>query len=513
MRVKTISKGTVPAIKCGHRWGAVATFSHQTDTVVPSSIYAIELYGFKSNVRLGAFISNLISNQNNADIGNVEATGVIKHDIYFMTDYWCNPITGVIEVIPDHYGTTWTQAGADAFENAVLGESKIDRYPTCGTQMYTLTNGRLGFDQVTGAMGTSNLSEFYPVVIAQNQIIIDRCGRVPSSASFRNGLQGESAILPTSYLGVRNSGAADSGGVAPADTYYGEGYGSFSNLGRNFRSYMRAYTSSTRWWDAWNTRVPVIPKETANTYFTTQMQLCIDQKGWFRDFCHWHSCRNNGTLPSILEFLTMMRTVAGSNFVWPCSNGEALEYVYARQLADTITGVEKNGKVLIGVDTLDKYKGTFANFFPLNTPLPTINTPLSIEIDLSGTSLVGKNVIANTGKMRSLGADKYIVETRYTQREGFTTIELSEGENGIHNEAIPTANTEVIGNIIKVTTNMPTKAVLYSVDTGGQEFDSLPSSRSNIFSTSHIFDIVTGKDYRVGIISEFGQSNLITLNP
>ncbi|MGJ1228853.1 hypothetical protein ACR78H_25215 [Sphingobacterium siyangense] len=511
MRVKAMSKGTVPAVKCGHRWGAVATFSHQTDARFPTSIYAAELYGFKANVRLGAFVSNLLGGQDNSDIGDVEATGIIRHDIYFMTDYWKNPTTGKIEVIPDHYSTTWTQAGVNAFENAVLGAAKIDRYPTCGTQMYDLTNGRLGFNQNNGAMGLSNLVEFYAVVEAQNKIIQDKCARISAAGSFRNGLQGETAILPTSYLGIRNSGAADLGASAPADTYYGEGYGSFSNLGRNFRSYFRSYTSSTRWWDSWNTRVPVISKETANAYFISQIQACINQKGWFRDFCHWHSCRNNNTMPSILDFLTMMRTAVGNNFVWTCSNGEALEYLYARQLANSVTGIEHNGKVIIAVDTLDLYKGSSANFFPLDTPLPTIHTPLSIEVDLSNTELAGKSVVANTGKMRSIGNNKYIVESRYTQREGFTTVEISEGQGGYYNESIPIATKEIIGNTLKVTTDMPTNAVLYSVATGGYDYDSLPVSRSRKASFDHTFQINDGKDYRIGIISEFGMATLLNV--
>lgn len=507
MRVKTLPLSTIPVAKCNHRWGAQMTFSHQTDSRFANSIYGAELYGFKNNVRLGAFINPTL-NQYEEGITETEATGLMRHDNYFPTDYWKNPTTGVIEIIPDHYGKVWTQLGVNAFENAVLGADKQEKFPTCGTQMYQLTNGRLGFDQATGTMGTSNLAEFYGLVKQQKDWIFEKTGRNLSAASYRNGVQGESSIMPLSYLGVRTSNYGNVLGGIDADTWYGDNLGNKVG-GTSFRAFYSWYPSSSRWWDYWHSIG--VSKTSAILYIQDQLSKCMVKNGWYRDFCHWHSCRNENEMETIDEFLQLFRSTVGESFVWTCSNGEALEYLFVRDLCDSITAYEKNGEVIVLADTIDRYKGTKSYNFPLDVPLETIHTPLSVEIDLSGTSLSGKAIKCNTGKVRSMGNDRYIIEIPFLGREGFSSALITPGTLGVHNPDRPSATAIIESNSILLSSDMPVKAVLFGVDTGGQEYDSMPLARSNHFSDSHQFDRVPEKDFRIGVISEFGQAALISL--
>lgn len=507
MRVKTLPLSTIPVVKCNHRWGAKMTFSHQTDSRYENSIYAGELYGFKNNVRLGAFITPTLG-QYDEGITEAEATGLMRHDNYFPTDYWKNPTTGNIELIPDHYGTVWTQAGVDAFENAVLGASKAVRTPTCGAQMYALTNGRLGYDEATGTIGTSNLQEFFGVVKQQKDWLLEKTGRNLSSASYRNGVQNERSIMFDSFLGVRTSNYGNVLTGADADTWYGGTLGNHIG-GTPFRSFYEWYPCTTRWWDYFDSIGAT--KEQATTYAQDQLAKCITQSGWFRDFFHWHSLRNKNVLPNLDEFLQIFRTAVTGNFVWTCSNGEAIEYMFVRELCESLTAFEKNGEVVVIADTVDKFKGLNYFNYPGDVPLETMHIPLSVEIDLSSTSLAGQSIVVSSGKVVSLGANKYIIEIPFHGREGFSSVIIKQGSGGVHNTSRPTATTYISGGKITLSANMPVRAVLFGVNSGGFEYDSLPVLRSNELKSTHEFNISTGKDYRIGIISEFGQASLITV--
>ncbi|GAK96834.1 hypothetical protein JCM19294_1143 [Nonlabens tegetincola] len=125
MKVKFFPRSeNIPCEVCNHRNGAVMTFSSQTDARYQSSIYAGELYAFKNNIRIGAFVTNLLSGQYNNDLAITEQTGVYRHDVYFATDTWKNPNTGVIERIPDHFDTVWSSAGEEFF-NVTAGDPKL----------------------------------------------------------------------------------------------------------------------------------------------------------------------------------------------------------------------------------------------------------------------------------------------------------------------------------------------------------------------------------------------------
>lgn len=505
MKVKFFPKQDITAIKCNHRFGAKMTFSHQTDSRYQSSIYALELYGFKNNVRPGCFATNLLG-QYNDDIDITEATGLMRHDIYFGVDYWQNPNTGILEVIPDYYGTQWTANGALYF-NVTPGATKTARTPSHGQMMFDLSGGALGYDFVNGVMGANNLMEVIAVEESQQDWLHSVVGRYPSSGSYRVGDNRGALTHLNRWLGFRNSSPSPTVINVPAPTQYGSMLG-YPEESTNRELFIN-YRSSCRWWDGW--AHGTFPKQDVSDYMSAQLALTLANEGWYRDFGHTHSMRNNGNIDTLDEFFGIFRTAVDGEFVWTCSNGEAVEYLFVRELCKRIGATDSGQSVVLVADIVDDFKELSSGGMSQALPLNRINIPLSVEVDLTGTSLEGKDIVASSGKCISLGSNKYVAQIPFNQKELFQSVTLIEGEDGYFNTSVPTATTDISGGQLTVTCDMPCKAVLFSVSEGGEIYDSLPASRSNTYSSTHSFNITTGNDYRVGIISEFFQANLITV--
>ena len=493
----------IPIEVCDHRFGAEMTFSHQTDSRLVTSIYAAELYGFKNNIRLGNFITNVLG-QNNSGIKDVENTGVIKHDIYFSTDSWLNPNTGVVEYIPDYYNLVWSSAGASFF-NVIEGDVKISKFPNHGQQLFDLSNGVYGYDFSSNVSGSSNLAELKGVSDKQQEII-NTLGKTTCAGSYRNGVRNAADLMPAYFLGMRNSAENHTGN---SDTYYGSDLGNNTLGVTDVRQFFKNYPSSTRWWDTFTHGS--VDKTVISEYVVSEIQKTILNKGWYRDFCHWHSLRNLDVLPELDEFLQLVNTAFGNSFVWTCSNGEALEYMFLRESVDKVLAKRiEGGKIFVLIDVIDSFKNVIdINGIDNTLHLKQLHTPLSVKIDLSNTNLSGKNVKSSFGKIRSLGNDVYIIQIPFNFKEDFKGVVLSEGNNGVFNEDIPIVQKDISNNNMKIYTDIPTKAVLFRATQGSAEYDFLPIARSNDFLGVHSFDYDSNYDYKIGVISEFGKTNLI----
>jgi hypothetical protein len=515
MKVKFWPKdNSIPASVCSHRHGAVMTFSQETDTRKLNSVFAMELYGFRNNIRLGCNTSN-IEGDYQSGMAAQEETGLIRFDIYFMIDSWVNPFTGTLETIPDYGATEWTSAGAAVFSTIAAGQSKTTDYPNHGQEMYDVSGGAYGYDYSNSVSGTSNQAELIGVINYMNDWLSDIIGRKPSAASFRIGMTNCYPSLIPYFLGVRNSDPLPAVLAQDCDTYYGIssdgihlGLPNDKPLTRN--SYAN-FPSSSRWWDMWNGEG--FTEDEAKTYLSDQITKTLANNGWFRDFAHWHNPITAGNMPEMDVMLALVRTTVGSDFIHTCSNGEALEYMFLRTLAKRARAVEKTDGVYIIVDIVDGFKGTNTEGIDNAVNYPTINIPLSVQVDLSSTSLTGKTVQSNYGKMRSMGNDIYIVEIPFsTKSEAFQGIKIMEGIANIYDESVPTGTATISNGQVNVTTNIKTKAVLFGVVSGGNDFESVDMGRSNDFNTTHSIAISDDTmDYRVGVISEFGQAALITI--
>lgn len=479
--------------KCNHRYGAEMTISVQTDSRFRNSIYAAEWYAFKNDMRIGAFINNILS-QYEEDLRITEDTGVYRHDIYYATDYWKNPQTNVIERIPDYMASQWTAAGA-AYFNVNVGDPKNPRTPSHGQEMYDLSNGAYGMDYATGQLGASGLSEVFGIDDSMQNWFFNIFGRYPSAGSYRNGdNRGWPTHLPR-WLSFRNSSPSPSSLSVPAPTQYGAGLG-YPSVPTN-RDLFINYPSSIRPWDAIYS--DTIKKDPADVraYIVTQTGITLLNHGWERIFIHFHSMDENNTLSYFDEMYGAFKEATGEAFVWKCSNGEAMEYMFARDSVKRIAAVTREDKIVVVAE--------FENYFNVRTDL--LNIPLSVEIDLTGTILAAKNVKASYGKLVALGADRYILEIPF--KDKFSSVVLFEGEGGIFETEIPVLNYSRSGNVLTVTSDIPTKAVLYAKASGASDDRFLPVIRDNFYDTGRQFTLEADKEYGVGAITEFGRTAAI----
>lgn len=500
----------IVAEKCAHRFDADATFTEQTDTVQATSIFACEMYGFRHNFRLGANVWNLAGAYETGQ-SEREATGLIRHDIYFASDYWKDE-NGQINVIPDYYATTWTALGVAAFEGAVLGVTKISRFPNHGQELFDISNGKYGYDIVSEEMGTNDGAEFTGIAEFQLNWFRGAFGRQSSVASDRNGQGGAYLMQILYFLAVRSSGAYGYP-TSPdnASTYYGPGYGHANAImdGPLDRAKLSFFHCTSRSYDAWSSDPS--QKQAVNDWTTGLVTTTCQNKGWFRDFIHWHQLFLASILPAFQDYLLAVKAGAVGYHLHTCSNGEAIEYLFLREITQRVNATEfVPGKVNIIVDVVDWFKGTLSSGIPNDIILGSINTPLSVRVDLSNSSLAGKNVKASSGKMRNRGGDIYIVEVPFSKEEGFSNVIIQEGSGGYFVETQPVISKAIVGTNMTVTTDIPTKCVVFEVATGGNDFDSIISiPRSNELSTTHKFTIGNNLDYRIGAISDYYQTSLL----
>ena len=504
MRVKFYPKNYFTLSVCSHKHNADFTFTECTDAARVSSSNIVEMYGFRNNLKLSMYVAQQFGDDNDAITGR-ENTGLIKHNIYFVNDYWENPNTQDIEKISDYDVTVWTQKGVDSF-GVLLGTSKAAKYPNHGQEMYDLTGGSLGYNYTGSVSGASNQSELIGIIESQNNWLKSKVNKDTSSISYRNGRENSATSLIPYFLGGRNSEVLSQDINDPSNTFYGLGLG-FNQYGdsETLRSRYINYIGSFRYWDKYKSLGLIAVNDKINT----EIPATISNNGWFRNFNHWHDAEIDGTLPVLDDYLALVRSNVGGNKVYSASSGDAIEYMFLREIAKRVSAQEKDGKLYIITDVVDSFKTQITSGIDGDVNLPTINQSLSVKIDITGSSLVGKNIVANFGKLINLGGNEFIVEIPFNKKELFQGVVLSEGEDGYYDTARPTATPTVNVLDLDVAADMKVKAVLFEVVSGGDEIEYRVAVRSNTFSVNHSFTIETGKDYKIGVISEFGESNLV----
>lgn len=504
------SESIIPVEVCNHRFDADLTVSFQTDTREASSAHAVEAFGFKNSFRLGCFVSNIHGQTFGAK--DCEDTGLVRNDIYFATDYWKNPITGAIELIPDYYSAVWSSAGATFF-NVTVGAAKATRFPNHGQQLFDISSGDLGYDLINGVEGANGSLELYGLYDYQNEWFQKEFGRNNSSISFRNGQSGSANQLLKKVLSARNSGAGDVYTSNASETYYGGTLGFRSSTLLDLRDYFKSYRLSTRWWDYWNTYIPGVSEAFANSYLIQELNETSENAGWFKDFAHWHNAEGNDTLESLDNFLSLIKSTLSTKRVHTCSNGEAIEYMFLRQCVQRITAKEKNQRILILTDVINIFEGEEFAGIPKDVFFSQLNTPLTIKIDLTGTHLEGKNIATSFLKPISLGSNQYLVEIPFkSDQSGFGSLIISENSVADYRTLVqPSVSKSVTGNVAIVTSNQRCKYVLFEAPSGFGLKDVVVKSRFQDYQFTHSITFDITKENWVGVISESGQSNLIKL--
>jgi hypothetical protein len=517
MDIKAFPAATSIAVfVCNALYDATGIFVQDTDKPDVER-WVMEMYAFRSNIQLtdntNAYDGPL------SDINTTEATGRVQYNVYFPTDRWKNPTTGVIELIPDYVATAWTSAGA-AFFDVTIGATKVTRYPNHGQEMYASSSGRLGWDYINGVAGTNQGNELFGLIDTVRAYMFSNLGRYPSAFSYRNGQKGCSKMMLPYFLGGRNSELIQADTATNGKTDYGRSKDTgLAYLGIPSQSTTRelriSSESTSRFKDmvdatvagTWGTEAQIL------TYLQGQMTTTIANKGFYNDFIHRYQYSTASQRAHFGTFIASQRTAMGSNFVWCTSYANAIEYLFYREMISRVTAFEHNNMVRVVIEKTDPYKSNLNSGISERIKYDLLRVSISIRIDLTGTYLAGKSIAANYGTILSKGSNVYVIQIPYgNAQEGFGAVELSETVSPAYiSLALPViTSSSKVGNVVTVVTDQPTKAALFKATTGANENTSILHARDNVQQTTHTFDITgaTGNDFRCGVITTTKQSIL-----
>ena len=508
MDILFFPKSEVPVKVCDYLYGAESAFVQNTDQA-NADRFIFEMYAFRHNIQITAFVNPWNSPAGDMDV--TERTGRVTYDLYLPTDRWS--IGGIIDIIPDYTATTWTSQGASVFVNAVEGVSKPSRFPNHGQELFDISDGLYGWDYINGVPGENKGRELFNLLEFLENYFFVNLKKGISSFAYRNGQTGGSLMLMKYFLGGRNSELLETNLSENGQTDYGNNEGIYLGFPEQDTSRSKRINqpSTTRYKDMYEA-LGMGSEAQVRAYFTDQLELSISNGGFFNDFIHHHQWTGSN-IPKLNSFFQMVNDTISDSFVWRTSYGEAIQYLFFREMVGRVSAFESNGVVKIVADKTDKFKEISTSGISERTLYNLLKVPISIEVDLSGTTLSGKNITSNIGSIRSLGLNKYVVQIPFNNEfEGFISIELSETtESNYLDFSLPVITSSVISdNTLIVQTDKPTRAMLMKGEEGTQEYLYTLHGRSNELSIKHEFDISGFEtyDFKAGVITKEGQSTL-----
>lgn len=460
---------------CLHKYGTDATVTYTTDQI-RDDYAGKEILGFKYNFNLHAFITPFYNDQNLLE--EIYDTGLIGYGIYYQTEFWQNPVTKVVESIPDFYQTTWSQKSADSglINQSQVGTTKTVNYPNHGQQLYDLTSGKYGYDVANSTAGQVDV--LTPAVKYYHDWYLNKFGQTVSNASYGYGRRQPRYIIKDWFLAIRNSAK---------DNYWN--YDFFHDLATD-KPMSEGINYLTK--DVGLSRTDAIAQ------CNDTLDKAIKAGGWYTDFSHWHTTL--GT--EYEEYLSSQRDVIGDRNVISLDYGTAVEYQFLRRMVRRIGLYTEGNELVIITDTKD-FEGLRLN---------QIHTNLSVEVDLTGTILQGKEITG--ADIKKVATDKFIVEVPYTKRDGFNVIRLKETFTPSYlNFNPPTITASINDGKVIASTDQNTKVVVYTVPSDGILNQAVAVGRSSNLSASHEIEVgvQTGKDIYVGAITKEKRSALIKL--
>lgn len=298
--------------------------------------------------------------------------------------------------------------------------------------------------------------------------IYNGLGHYPSVASYGYNYEDYREELKDYYLGVRNSQW---------------------NLGEyNYDiSDTSSFPTTTRQGDMSGDRQ-------ANLQQVGQaLEDAINAGGWYRDFTHWHTVETG----ELEEYFSQQRSIIGDRNVVTLSYMEAIEYMKLRQAITEIKFFEADGKIYVTTEM--PYVPVFRR---------DINTTISVEVDLTGTILEGKEIKTNYGTQK-LGDNKYIIEVPI---DDYCIIE-SDSIGQYLDLGLPNiTSVSRSGTVLTIITNKPTNVTVFETPLNGQTYQANLRKRSNVMSTNHAIDIsdiaYLSRDIYIGAITGTKQSVL-----
>jgi hypothetical protein len=489
-----MSRKTVPAVACDHRYGAEATWSQGTDTSQLNSFWWAEACAFRENLALTVFDNPFSDGRIYIPVSEREEaakTGRLHFQLYFTSDRWQNPKTGAFEIIPDYYREAWTQAGVEAGFKVEPGNAKRTRFPNHGQQMFDVSGGAFGYDVKHGKPGRQDvLSGLLKHEMDWLKQHVGPC----SAAGYRNGQTGAAYAMPGFLLGVRNS--AHNGdlsyGRSPSD-------GFVLGTGR-YPDFMPKDTASmpltTRAGDIDQSR------EQVEDHCRKLLAQAIATHGWYRDFNHWHTSPRFGL--SLEQFLAEQRRDMADHDVVSLDFGQALQHKFLRDMA-RVSAHETEEGIQIDVTFRDPYGAL---------PLSAFHIPLSVRVELAGTKLADADVASPQGcAIRRLHGQVVVVDVPFSGQAGTVTIELRPTDKPHYIDlAKPRVlHTEWADGKLTVETDRPTRLAVFGSPKGKGMRGVRPLVRDHALTSKHVVPLAANpdQDLYVGTITEWDQSVLI----
>jgi hypothetical protein len=500
-----------------HRFGAVATVSECTDIYSLTTRYAFEALFFKYNFGFTMFSSpwffaGTTSNSISVpDLLQMEATGRGIVENYHQTSLMkirTDP-SDVFRQIPDYFRTAYSNRWAHYFSGATDGAAKSASTPHHGQQLYDISNGVYGRDATLG-LGSNNGLELIDLIQYEQEwcetFKAKRCVAMSYNGGFSQGYE----IKKGYYLVGRNS-SNDS------DTRYGT-----SKQPGNAQLGLGSQDTSLEGFMNCGLSIRDVPLGATFTTAQTRMDEAIDNNGWYRHFVHW---QNVGTPANFDGYLSALVTTISTDFVRRCGFGEAAAYLRVRdafvsgELTDNTTTMTLQVTIALPTGLTDA---------------SLLIEPISIAIDLTGTSFDGSDIAASgTGfvGIREKSANNFAIDIDFSDGVLTKTITLTETVSpDYYDFTVPTVTvTNPSGNVIRVVTDIPTRVALFSTAAAAAIYATGTRliNRSNTLATQHDFDLddpavrnyvqttvsaatLLAGDIYAGAISEVGQSNLST---
>jgi hypothetical protein len=470
------------------RYGKDYAISSNTDTFgvgAPEMEFLSWKYGVRSTVYESMNGSAVIRDQYTQKI--------FECSIYWLANKYSDPTD---KAIPDYTSSNYSSLGEAAF-NVIDGDPKLQRYPNNGTQLFHITGGRLGVklnralnSWDMGQEGITLSDTFDPTNITDDSLFIDEVGTEGDgfSATFAKNIN----TSPQRHKCFSYSFGQEGTWQQKAQ-YFLSGRNSESgnnNTGDYFdawdieQRYQISHPSSTRITDTM-----VGDDATKVSWIKDKIEtVTIPTNGWFNNFTHWHTA----DLGLMELFYTALQETDSLNNCWFAGMSEASEY---RWFLDMITGttagfIGSSCFVTVSINNVH------------NLPISHIITPISVELDLTGTSLDGKDIKSNKGGIVSLGSNKYIVEVNATD----LVIEVTEGVQEYYELVNPTLlSSNLVVNDLTITTDQNTVLTLFSDEIG------TVIERKYNKDNSHVFSGIVSGTYYLGIMNNTNSTIIETI--
>ena len=469
-----------------HKYGADFTWSQCTDTFKPDLHAAdVEMQAFRNNLQVTALVAPLTDGNYEIEMKEAYASGRMDCGMYFLTWAWENPKNKKLEALPSWIGTTFTQQEADLgiISQDKVGTSRQASYYTINDPLYKLSNGKYGYDDVNHKMGEVDVVS--GSIKQQFDWFKSVFGKYPSYSSYSYGRHILDDFIIQRLTGTR-------GNTIHNDT---------SSYIFNRQQGIDRMVSSVFNYNVRDKGMTVALENSKNN-----LNKAIANNGWFNDFSHWHWADYYGDKNQWSQFFEQQRILIGNKKVASLGIDKAFEYQYLRNMVKGVHLLERNGKYYVQVETKDEYKPEL--------PKLSINTRLSVQLDLTGTPLEGKD-ITGSSDVQKVDTNQFIVEVPYTKMNGFSMVEIkSTTQPNYMNFELPNIlSKSLVGNSLTVKTNQPTNVVVFACDTGTEIYTSKVIKRSNIMSTNHSIQLenIENKDVYIGVITKNKQSILSRL--